>query len=249
MDVRDSPSARTSAAVIHLPEASAEFASDVLDEIERMTDALPEVEVVLSAKQAKAMDAVPHGADEFVCLMALVETLVERDAQDPSPTLLAQLIFFTVLPAAPEALALQIAFGRKRGEQQARKIARLRTGARRYRITVDQYVRKLAAARKIPRDKLVRLFHGEGSKPPSVARVDRGISVLRTAAGAVPEAFRPPLLCALAWLQWACGRRAIAAAYLAEATRIDAENLLAYGLGVIFSTKVPEWVDAAPEAR
>ncbi|MGV8881404.1 MAG: hypothetical protein ACOH19_04575 [Rhodoglobus sp.] len=249
MDVRDSRGSLASPSAIHLPEASEEFASEVLDEIERMTDALPEVDVVLSAQQAKAMDAVPDGADEFVCLMVLAETLVGRDAKDPSPTLLAQVIFFTGFPAAPEALAVQIAFGRKRGEQQARKIAMLRTGARRHKITVAQYVSKLAAAEKLPRDKLVRLFHGEGSKSPSSARIDRGVSILRTAAGAVPEEFRPPLLCALAWLQWASGRRAIAAAYLSEATRTDPENLLAYGLGVIFSAQMPEWVRADTKVR
>jgi len=249
MDVRDSRGSLASAAVIHLPEASAEFASDVLDEIERMTDALPNIEVHVSPQLARTIDSAPDGADEFVCLMAVVETLVGRDAKDPSPTLLAQLVFFTVLPGATEALVLQVAFGYKRGEQHARKIARVRTVARRRRITVDQYVEELVAEQRVPRDKLVRLFHGEGAKSPSAGRVARGVSVLRTAVGSVPEAFRPPLLCALAWLQWASGRRAIAAAYLAEATRIDAENLLAYGLGVIFATQMPEWVESAPEVR
>ena len=40
----------------------------------------------------------------------------------------------------------------------------------------------------------------------------------------------PPLLCAIAWLQWARGKRAIAAGYLAEASRIEPEHILAFGL-------------------
>lgn len=214
------------------------------NQVWNMRDALPEFSITVSAQEAKALARAPHGADEYRCLMALTETLVGRDRKDPTAIILGQLIFFTILPGAPEALALQIAFGRRLGEQNARKIARIRRMARGRGLSVDDYVSDLAAAGAIPRDESVVLFHGEGNRRPVAKRLARGISLLRTTAGVAPLAWRPPLLCALAWMHWATGRRAVAMAYLAEATRIDPENVLAYGLGVMVDSKVPDWLVA-----
>ena len=94
----------------------------------------------------------------------------------------------------------------------------------------------------VPRTALGRLFHGE-TLVPDAERMAHGIALLRTAASLAPPPLRPPLLCALAWLQWARGKRAIAQAYLTEASRIEPEYVLASGLTWLIGTGRPAWVE------
>ncbi len=149
------------------------------------------------------------------------------------------------LPAIPETIALQIAFGRGAGEEQMREIARLIARATRRGLSADEYIAELAAADAIPRGKIIRLFHGETRRTPDVQRMARGIA---SAAQDQHRSWRRRcdlrLLCAIAWLQWARGKRAIALGYLAEASRIEPEHILAFGLSWLVSTKTPTWIAA-----
>ena len=124
------------------------------------------------------------------------------------------------------------------------KIWRLMAQARQRQLSVDEYVAQLLAAGRVPRDTLVRLFHGEARRTPDEDRTRRGIALLRRAVALVPAPTRPGLLCTLGWLQWARGKRVVAAAYLAEAARIQPDNILACGLGIVVATKVPMWLTA-----
>lgn len=108
---------------------------------------------------------------------------------------------------------------------------------------MDEHVARLVADDDIPNDRVYRLFRGEEAQVPDAARVRRGIVVLRQSAALVPEPFRASMLCGLAWLQWARGKRAIAMAYLSEATRIEPDHILAYGLAAQFDARMPVWLN------
>lgn len=248
MDLTHTRTPSYSDALIHLPPADACAVDAVLDELIRMADAVPTASVGASIHdEERAMDAPSHG-EAFVLLVPLVETLLELEPDELTAPMHAQLAMFGVLPSIPEAMVLQIAFGRKVGEQHTMKIARLMTRARRRGLSVDEYVAELSAAGAIPRDNLVRLFLGEARRSPSIDRIRRGIALLRTTASVVPEPFRPPLLCAIAWLLWSRGSRPVALAYLAEASRIEPGHVLAYGLSVLISSTMPAWHDDTERA-
>jgi hypothetical protein len=236
---------------LHLPLASAEAREAVLAHLLRMFDRPPEVDLTASMDHAAAIDwdAVPSHAEVLMLIVPLLETCLDADADEPAPPLVAQLAFMAALPAVPESIALQVAFGRRVGEQQTREFGRLIARARQRGISVDEYVAGLVATGTVPRGTFVRLFHGESRRTPDAARVKRGIAMLRRIASLVPPMLRPPLLCAIAWLHWAGGKRALAAAYLAEASRIEPENVLAYGLAWLSATKTPSWLAPKPQAE
>jgi hypothetical protein len=229
---------------LHLPRASADATEAVLAHLLDMCGRLPEVRPTVSMDHAAESDgdAVPSHGEVLMLIVPLLETCLEADADEPAPPLVAQLAFMAALPAVPESIALQVAFGRRVGEAQTREFGRLIARARQRGVSVDEYVANLVAADALPRGTLVRLFHGESRRTPDAARVKRGIAMLRGIASLVPPMLRPPLLCTIAWLHWAGGKRALAAAYLAEASRIDPENVLAYGLSWLISTKIPSWL-------
>jgi hypothetical protein len=185
---------------------------------------------------------MPDHSEAFAVIVPLVESLLDEEPDEIPPRMLALLVAISLLPALPEMIAIQIAFGRKVGEQEAMKMWRLMAQARQRQLTVDEYVAQLHASGKVPRDTLVRLFHGEARRTPDEGRIRRGVTILRRAVGLVPAPVRPDLLCTLGWLQWAHGKRVVAAAYLAEAARIRPDHVLTRGLGAVIATKVPVWL-------
>ncbi|MEV4776517.1 hypothetical protein [Microbacterium sp. LWH12-1.2] len=236
---------------IHLPPVDPEERDKVWEHLMVVRDGLPEVTIVMSSNEAwRALDdlesnggsgALTH-AETLGLIVPVVESLFDDDVRELGLEFHAQLILMCAFPSIPESLALQVAFGRKIGEEQFRKIARFAVRAHNRGITVDEYVEDLRVADAIPHDRPVRLFRGESRRVPSCVRMQRAIALLRRTSALAPEPFRPPLLCVIAWLQWAQGRRAVAIAYLEEALRIEPASILAYGLNVTFAARLPEWM-------
>jgi len=230
--------------IFHLPAADETVSGEVMDQFLRMVGALPMLGVTVSMRQVAAfdLDGVPRHAEAFALMIPLLESCLEYEPEALSPKLVAQVAFMATLPAIPETIALQIAFGRGAGEEQMREIARLIARATQRGLSADEYIAELAAAAAIPRGKIIRLFHGETRRTPDGPRMTQGIALLRRIASLVAPPLRPPLLCTIAWLQWARGKRAIAMAYLAEASRIEPEHILTFGLSWLVSTKTPAWI-------
>lgn len=219
-------------ATLHLPAVDRLDALEVVGHVIRLID-------------GDAHDsAAPSHAEAFVMIVPFIEALLDDDPDDVSLALVAQLVVITTLPGLPEAIALQIAFGRRIGEQHTLKIGRLMARARQRGLSVDEYVARLGPA-AAERDTLLRLFHGEARRRPDANRMQRGIALLRRTAALVPAHERPAVLCVIAWLHWARGHRAIAMAYLAEAARIEPQHILAYGLSWLVTTKTPVWLTDA----
>ena len=111
---------------LHLPIASAEAREAVSAHLLGIFGRLPEVEVTASMDHAAATDwdAVPSHGEVLVLIVHLLETCLEADADEPAPPLVAQLAFMAALPAVPESIALQVAFGRRVGEEQTREFGR-----------------------------------------------------------------------------------------------------------------------------
>lgn len=233
----------TDGALIHLPAVDSRERDQVREQMEKMVGALPEVAVKVSMRAVSEIPKRwPSQREMFILVEALTETLLDCEADGVSPALAAQLGVLTGLPMIPETMALQIAFGRKVAEEQSRKMARIAEQAQRRGVSVDEYVAGLRAANAVPHDKLVGLFHGETDWAPSAHRLRHGIALLRRVAGMLPAPARPSVLCVIAWLTWARGRRPIAMAYLAEASRIEPEHLLAFGLSAVLAEKKPAWL-------
>ena len=88
------------------------------------------------------------------------------------------------------------------------------------------------------------LMLGQGPRPDP-ERVDAAIELLKAAAARAPRADRPPLLCMLAWLNWALGRSSVADLFVTAAQEIDD----GYGLAELLRTvldrgMLPEWAFA-----
>jgi hypothetical protein len=234
----------TSDGMLHLPIADEASMDAVLDHLLGMCRALPELTVSVSMRHVDAIDLedVPTHGEAFVLIVPLLETCLDDEPDDVALTLIAQFAFVAMLPSLPEAIALQVAFGRGVGEEQIRDFARLFARARQRGLSIDEYVAELVTRDAVPRGKLVRLFHGETRRTPDTERIRRGIGLLRRIASLVPPVTRPPLLCAIAWLYWARGKRAIAMAHIAEAVSIEPEHILAHGLGWLITTKTPTWL-------
>lgn len=186
---------------------------------------------------------MPTQLEAFDLLVPFVETLLDGDPDEVPLSLLAQLVGMARMPAIPEPIALQIAFGRRIGEQHARKIARLVAQARQRALTVDEHIEHLRRTGAVPHDTLVRLFLGDARRRPDTARIRAGVAVLRRAVSLLPPPVRPDLLCILGWLSWADGDAETAMDYVETASAIAPGHVLAYGLGAIIGTgKVPAWV-------
>jgi hypothetical protein len=230
--------------LIRLPAADERDRDDALDYVIRMWADLPQASVTLpGGKVSEFPPGAPHHAESFILMVPLVEALLDGELRDISPALHARLAAMVMGPSVPEQLVLQIAFGREAGETHALKIVRLIAEAEERGLSVDDYIAELSAADAVPHDRIVRLFLGEAGPSPSAERIRRGIELLRRTASLVPYPLRPPLLCSIAWLQWARGRRAVAMAYVEEASRIEPDDVLAYGLSVHLPSRMPAWLD------
>lgn len=230
--------------IVRLPAADDDAQRAVLDELLAMLDALPELRVTYSARFASAaarLDVPTHGA-ALALSLPLVETGLDCDPNEVSTALLAQLVFYSVWPALPEQLALQVAFGWDLAEMHVRDLARIMARAARRGLTVDDYVADLVTTGAVPDTLGARCFRGETPCPPDSWRVARGIRLFRRAAAHAPEESRPSMLCAVAWLFWAMGKRPNALAHLAEASRIEPTHVLVHGLTAHFTSNQPAWL-------
>jgi hypothetical protein len=83
---------------------------------------------------------------------------------------------------------------------------------------------------------------------PDPDRIERGIALLLHLVAQLADAKRPPLLCMLAWLNWALGRSSRAAVYLDEALAIDPQYSMAQLLNTMLRNgMLPEWAFAEPK--
>lgn len=229
--------------ILHLPAVDPHEVEEVGEQLLKMAHDLPRVTVTVPDRYVGSVQAASPHAEAFALAVPLLESLLDDDPDTVPGALLAQLIFMSQFPALPEAIALQVAFGRFVGEQNVRRLARLVTRARRRGLSVDEYVVRLGAADAVPSDTLTRLFRGEARRAPDATRIRCGIALLRRTASLAPPPSRSHLLCAIGWLHWARGQRAIAAAYLAEASRLEPGHILAYGLRAhITSSQGPAWL-------
>lgn len=225
--------------LVHLPRVDATACAETLSHLMRLYD-LEDPE--LDAGDGDDLDpGAPGHVETFTLIVPLIESVLVAEDEVP-PALAAQLIRMAAFPAVAEALAMQIAFGRRVGEEHALSMARLLARAQQRGLSADDYVAAQSAAGELRLDRLARLLHGQARRTPSADRVRTGITVLRRVIALAPTPLRPQLLCAVAWLHWARGQRAIAVAYLAEASRIEPTNVLAYGLSVVFADHLPVWV-------
>lgn len=229
-------------AIIRLPAVDEISVGEVSLHLARIRDALPEFRVDVSSRLTMPAPKPPRYGEMFAMAVLLVETVLEQRREDTPHECHAELAVLLTLPSIPEQAVLQIAFGREMGERHMRKIARLLRDARRAGMSADDYVAELSRSDGLPPDGLVRRFRGEWKSPPSFERAEAGIALLRHTAALVPDVLRPPLLCGVAWLQWALGRRAIAASNLAEALRIEPGNVLAAALQTHIMSVTPKWL-------
>ncbi|MBO0980168.1 hypothetical protein [Microbacterium sp. SD291] len=237
----------TSAPLIHLPDVSDAERDETCDEITRMAAGLPSIEILVgTAELARCApllsgDGLLTRAEVLELIVPIVETLF-----DPRATVgirfHAQLIVMLNFPSIPESLALQAAFGRRAGEAQFRKIARLANRAERRGLSLDEYIEALASADEIPRDIPLRLFLGEIDRKPDAARIATAVALLRRSSALAVDPLRPSIFCALGWLMWAQGKRALGVGYLSEALRIDPDHAEAAGMLFHIGSHQPAWV-------
>jgi len=91
------------------------------------------------------------------------------------------------------------------------------------------------------------LMWGDGPRP-NVPRVRAAIALVKALAARAPRSMRPPLLCQLAWFNWALGRSSLAGRFIEEAERIDAHYGLAELLrSMLDAGHLPEWAFAIPD--
>lgn len=235
---------------IRLPDVEPDDADAVWEELDRIRTSLPRISVIMSAKQTSIVEAklsasagpMTH-AEALWMIVPIVESLFDDDITF-GVAFHAQLMVICGYPGGPEAIALQAAFGRAVGEEQSAKLARLTTQAARAGMTADEYVQHRQEPAVVPRDRLVQLFLGESSNPPSDERLRRAVAVLRRTAALAPETMRALLLSTIAWMLWARGKRAVALAYLAEALRLEPDCVLADGLRLHFRARTPVWLES-----
>jgi hypothetical protein len=82
---------------------------------------------------------------------------------------------------------------------------------------------------------------GEGRRP-DVARVESAVLLVKQLAASAPRGCRPPLLCMLAWLNWALGRSSVSDRFVRAAEQVDPT----YGFAEVLRTvldrgMLPEW--------
>ncbi|WP_349901846.1 DUF4192 domain-containing protein [Parafrigoribacterium humi] len=81
-----------------------------------------------------------------------------------------------------------------------------------------------------------------GSAPrPDPDRIEKGIALLLVLVPQLADEKRPPLLCMLAWLNWALGAGSRAGRYLDEVIAIAPDYSMAAVLSTLFGIGLPEW--------
>lgn len=150
------PSVVSTDSIIHLPSATENDQDELVDHLLRMAERLPEVTIKVSTKSLgtkwHTTQISPHIPTALV--VPLVEMIFDTDgAALIDVELHAQFVFLSALATVPESMAMQIAFGRRTGEEIARKFAGLVAQADHRGITADALVAELDAADAIPKDR------------------------------------------------------------------------------------------------
>jgi hypothetical protein len=171
------------------------------------------------------LQALPGLADLYRLgdLVDFIEAALQLEPSEISDTAAALLVFIVAGPALRDVVLMQWAFDREMGERVYDDAVRFRAGE--------------------PADSLdtARLMMGDGPRPDP-ARIEAALLVLKELAARAPRDDRPPLLCMLAWLNWALGRSTVAHRFLVAGAEIDEH----YGLAEILGTMLdrgylPEW--------
>jgi hypothetical protein len=159
------------------------------------------------------LDDLPQYAE--ACLLDSAEGIADDDA--------ALLIHVAQSPALRDVLMLQWAFDLETGD----------------RVLDD--AERFAAGEPVLSLETAPLMLGEGPRP-DVARVECAVTLMKRLTASAPRASRPPLLCMLAWLNWALGRSSVADRFVGEAEVIDPRYGLAEVLRAVLDRgMLPEW--------
>ena len=168
----------------------------------------------------------PGEVESLLGTPAAFEAILRHPCGDLDPVVAAFVIATVRSPAMRDVIMLQWAFDLETGVRVLRDARRFALGA--------------------PADELdsAVLMLGEGPRPRP-ERVLSAIETLKAIAALAPRALRPPLLCMLAWLNWALGRSSLAHLFVRAAEDIDPN----YGLAevmrqVLDRGMLPEWAFA-----
>lgn len=234
---------------LRLPAIDPHDREQVFAHLASIADGMPELSLQLSNSEAyRGADESGENGGPFThwevlhLIVSLVETLFDEEVVAFSPAFHAQLAIMLQFPVVPDAVSMQIAFGREMGEESLRVIERLVAAAESLGLPVDEHIADLAASGQIGHDLPARCFRGELHRSPDRMRMRKAIDFFRVTAAQAPEPLRPPVLCVIAWLLWAMGKRPVALVYLREAVAIDPGHILALGCASHFSGHQPEWV-------
>lgn len=244
------PDAPVRTAAIRLPKCDEHEQQAVHDALDEMRDALPAVRATCSDRFAVLLAGVdiPLHGEALALSIPLIETSIDREPSEVPPEELAQLAFLSLFPAVPEQVALQIAFGWSIAHEHVRDCAPLLEKEGIGAMSTEGYLAGLDPWGDAFDTRAGRRFRGESLRDPDRARVERGIAVLRRAAAHAPEGLRPPLLCVVAWLFWAIGKRPHGLAHLAGVSRDDFAGGLAHALREHLVAHQPFWVRVTPGA-
>lgn len=228
---------------VRLPDCDDGDRQAVLDSLDAMRDALPEFHGTCSDRFAVLLDGVdiPLHGEALALSIPLLETALDREPNEVPPAELAQLVFFSLFPAVPEQFALQIAFGWSIAHEHVQDCAPQLEAEGIGPMSAEGYLAGLDPWADVFDTRAGRRFRGESLREPSRERVERGIAVFRRAAANAPEGLRPPLLCVVAWLFWAIGKRPHGLAHLAGVSRDDLAAGLAHGLREHLVAHEPLW--------
>ncbi|QPZ37860.1 DUF4192 family protein [Paramicrobacterium chengjingii] len=224
---------------VHLPYVDEWEREAITDELLDICEPLSETRESAGAGMLSFNE--PH-INALFDVVPLVESLLKVEPNHVPLFHAAELVMVCNFPSLAEAVALQIAFGREIGVENRRRWLSLITEAKIHEMSVDDYVLELTNRSDFACDRVSRLFRGDEKQSPVGERLRLGIALLRRVIALVPTPYRAGLLCALAWLQWANGKRAISLVYLEEAARLEPDHTLVFGLTVHFSSRKPAWI-------
>jgi hypothetical protein len=205
----------------------------VARKVRSLADVLGRVTVADSRAASPRCAAVPvNGAAEREASLALcslqdlpqfAEDCIARHPGELTADAAALAIHVAQSPALRDVLMLQWAFD-------------LATGDR-----VLEDAQRFAAGEPVSSLETGPMMLGEGRRP-EVARVESAVLLVKQLAASAPRGSRPPLLCMLAWLNWALGRSSVADRFVRGAEEIDPT----YGLAEVLRTvldrgMLPEW--------
>ena len=196
-----------------------------------------------NAGEVDEREKPPGHLQALTDVVPLIESLLAGDEGLVPASVLAHLGFMALYPSIPEAIAVQIAFGRKAGERNLIAITRLIARADQCGLSVDDYVAQAVAEGTLHFDSATRLLRGEVRRPPDASRLAKGIALISRGVALMPPQLRPALLCVLGWLHWASGRHRPALTYLTDASVLEPQHILAYGLHMHFLMRPrPAWL-------